>query len=99
MLHIMGNSLSAVRAYSRGLLVTAHNVANVQTKDFKPLDTVYLSRPTGGVTAEVRRSEEVGVDLAEETVNLISSQRAIQANIAVLRASDKTLGVLLDTVG
>ena len=32
------------------------------------------------------------------TVGMTSSERAIQANLAILRASDKTLGVLVDIV-
>lgn len=38
-------------------------------------------------------------DIPTEMVNMASSRRAIEANLAVIRASDKTLGVLLDIVG
>lgn len=93
------NNLSTVRAYTRGLAVSARNVANVQSRDFQPQDTVYVSTPSGSVEAAVRKSGNVGgPDVGKEMVDLASSGRAIQANVAVIRASDKTLGVLLDTV-
>jgi flagellar basal body rod protein FlgC len=38
-------------------------------------------------------------DIPTEFVNMASSRRAIEANLAVIRTSDKTLGVLLDIVG
>ena len=37
--------------------------------------------------------------LLPDAVDLIAREKAIKANLAVIRASDKTLGVLLDTVG
>ena len=96
MLQAMGNSMSAVRAYARGLLVSAHNVANAGSKSFEPLDTVFLSDASGGVRAEVRKTEQTGVDITKETIDRVAIEHAINANIAVIRASDKTLGALLD---
>ena len=105
MLPLVASPLSAIRAFTRGLMVSANNVANSQTSDFRPSDTVYLSQEGGGVRAEITQRSETtdgphnGVDLVEETVKQISDHQAIKANMAVLRASDKPLGVLLDTVG
>jgi flagellar basal body rod protein FlgG len=105
MLPVVSSPLSAIRSFTRGLLVSANNVANSQTEDFRASDTVYLSQPGGGVAADVVQRPQMppgpenGVDLVEETVNQMSDSRAIEANLAVIRASDKTLGVLLDTVG
>ena len=93
------NTVSGMRAYTRGLSVSAGNVANAQSRDFVPSDTVYLSTASGSVEAAVRQSGNAdGPDLGKEMVDMVSSGRAIQANAAVLRASDKTLGILLDTV-
>lgn len=105
MMPLVSSPLSAIRAFTRGLMVSANNVANSRTSDFRPSDTVYLSQESGGVRAEVTQPPDAppgpgnGVDLVEETVNQISDHQAIKANMAVIRASDKTLGVLLDTVG
>ena len=99
MFQAMSSATSAVRAYTRGVLVNAQNLANVQTTDYRPQDTVYLSNASEGVRAEVTSSPEPQpVDEAKELIGLAANRRAIQANIAVFRASDKTLGVLLDTV-
>jgi flagellar basal body rod protein FlgG len=92
------NSLSAVRAHTRGLLTNAHNIANAQTEGFEPQDTVFVSRASGGVRAEVVPSGETEVDLASEMIEMGSSQRAIEANIAVVRSTNATLGVLIDTL-
>ncbi|MBN1867834.1 hypothetical protein JW916_11125 [Candidatus Sumerlaeota bacterium] len=101
MLGIINNALSAVRAYTRGVLVASDNIANVATEDYRPLRATFESAPGGGVEVHVDRAPEdvVGVDLAQETVDLISRQRAIEANLKVIHASEKTLGVLLDTIG
>lgn len=100
MLEVLANATSAVRAYSRGVLVAAHNIANSITDNYQPQEASYQEAPGGGVVSHVGvRPGVEGVDMAEESVNLASSQRAIEANLAVIRASDKTLGVLLDTFG
>jgi flagellar hook-associated protein FlgK len=101
MIGIMNNALSAVRAYTRGVLVSSQNIANSATEDYRPLSVTFESVPTGGVVATVDQAPEgvVGVDLAQETVDLIARQRAIEANLKVIHASEKTLGVLLDTIG
>ncbi|HNY29122.1 MAG TPA: flagellar basal body rod C-terminal domain-containing protein [Candidatus Sumerlaeota bacterium] len=99
MLGSLQNTLSAVRAHTRGLLVSANNLANQQTDDFEPSSTVYLSGAAGSVQASVASSGSHEVDIPTEMVNMASSRRAIEANLAVIRTSDKTLGVLLDIVG
>ena len=93
------NNLSAVRAYARGVGASASNIANAQSRDYKPLDTVYQSTASGGVEAQVQQSTNAGgPDIGKDIVDMASSARAIQVNVGVIRASDKTLGVLLDTV-
>ena len=99
MMDMFNTSSSAVRAYTRGLMVSAHNVANVATDDFQPQRANYSSSPEGGVVVDVETLRDTeGTDLVEESVNMISSERAIEANLAVMRNSDKTLGVLIDIV-
>jgi flagellar hook protein FlgE len=98
MLDILGKAASSVRAHTRGAMVSANNVANAASESYEPAEAVMLSSPDGGVEAQVRPSGESEVDLAKEMQNMESSQRAIEANIAVIRTSDKTLGVLLNVV-
>ena len=96
----INSAASAVRAHARSLLVSAHNTANVFTEDFHPQRNVLTENPGGGVSSRIETLEDVdGVSLVEEATNQITSQRAIEANLAVIRNADKTLGVLIDIVG
>jgi flagellar hook-associated protein FlgK len=99
MLQVMHSAASAVRAFSRGMVVSAHNVANMNTEGYYPQEATYVESGNGGVDVDIRTSGTQGVNLEQEQVNLIASEAAIKANMEVIRASDKTLGVLLDTVG
>ncbi len=99
MLNTINNASSAIRAHSRSLLVSAHNTANVFTDDFQPQRNVLTENPGGGVSSRVETVENVdGVSLVEEAINQQTSQRAIEANLAVIRTADKTLGILIDII-
>lgn len=100
MLEMYSNAMSSVRTFTRGLVVATHNNANIGTKKFAPKNVETTSARSGGVQSKVvEKPNQQKIDLARETAQQISSQRAIQANVEVMRASDKTLGVLLDTIG
>ncbi len=100
MFQAIDNATSAVRAFTRGMVVSAHNIANLNTEDFHPQEARYSERAGGGVEVHIDTLREVeGVDLVKEEVDLLTAEKAIRANLEVIRASDKTLGVLLDTVG
>ena len=93
------NTLWAVKAYTRGAAVSAGNTANLETRGVAMLDAVYVSGASRGVEAEVRETRSAGgPDVGNELADMTSSEGAFQARAAVIRASDKTLGVLLDTV-
>jgi flagellar basal body rod protein FlgG len=99
MLDSLYNALSAMRAHTRKTLVHANNLANVQTPGYRPQTVTMDSSPQGGVAARIGTAGNGdGVDIAEEMLGMMSSERAVQANLAILRASDKTLGVLIDIV-
>jgi flagellar basal-body rod protein FlgC len=97
MLDALNTSLSGVRAQTRKFEAHAQNIANSTTSSYLPVDAVLSADATGGVTAQIQqRQSDEGVDVPEELVGMMSSERAIQANVAVMRSSDQTLGVLLD---
>ncbi|HBF34403.1 TPA: flagellar basal body rod protein [Candidatus Sumerlaeota bacterium] len=98
MLDALNTSLSGLRAQTRKFEAHAQNIANSTTTSYTPVDAVLESDSTGGVTAQIQtRQSDEGVDISEELVGMMSSERAYQANVAVLRTSNQTLGVLLDT--
>jgi flagellar basal body rod protein FlgG len=98
MLDVLNTSFTGVRAQTRKFEAHAQNIANSTTSSYQPVDAVLQSSANGGVTAQLQtRQGDAGVDIPEELVGMMSSERAIQANVAVMRSSDQTLGVLLDT--
>ncbi len=98
MQNVMQNALSAVRAHARKTMVHAHNVANISTEGFKAQELHMQENPTGGVSSTVETRNEPGLDMVEESVGMVQAGHGYEANLAVFRASDKMLGVLIDTV-
>lgn len=129
---------AAMSAFGQGLNTTAHNLANINTQDFRAWSRVYSEgQPGQGPRAVIENGEDVfgvrdrvsvsflessdpeaapdqisendllpedmsgnTVDLARETVNLITDQRAFEANAAVISTrqtlDDDVLGLVVD---
>jgi flagellar basal body rod protein FlgG len=86
------------------LRVAAHNVANVNTEGFRPLDVVTEEAAHGGVRAVVVAAAPAlggepplaGVDLGQETVDVIAARAAYAANARMLQHSREAERSLLD---
>jgi len=119
-------SLSALYSLSTSLQVTANNIANVNTNEFKASVTRFETGPMdqGVRISEIRKdgspgafvqapvfTEENGrtnqrlgwvetsnTDVSREFVNMISTARAYEANVASIRTADDMMGTLLNTV-
>jgi len=90
---------SAVRAFSKGFEVSAHNVANALTPGFRPVEAVYEESPQGGVNVEVKAQESAeGTDIAEESVNMVVTNAALKSNLQMLKTSQRMTGMLIDTL-
>lgn len=123
-------SAVAMNAFGQGLNTEAHNLANVNTRDFQAWSRVYSEGEAGGGPRAVIRdgqdafatgdrvsisflepSAEDGatppelmdgntVDVARETANLITDQRAFEANAAVIATQQildaDLLGLIVD---
>jgi flagellar basal body rod protein FlgG len=76
---------SGVRDAYQRLDVSAHNVANVNTPDYK------ARRADGVEIGEVR--------LEREIVEQIAAKHAVSANVAVIRTAGDVHGELLDLIG
>jgi flagellar basal-body rod protein FlgC len=102
---------SGMRLESQRLAQSAANTANVETPGYEARRIVAASRSGGGVIGTsvptygprgVRMEADGGVtqlsntDPIDETVTQLSSVRAFQANVAVLRTADEMIGELLD---
>lgn len=112
----------AMHSYSRGMAVTAHNIANVSTDDFTPSRAVYSTGPDGrgnvldailpvgptvGEMADLAATDGVrsqtparpsGTELARELPQMVSTQRAYEANAQVVRSADAMTATLLNIV-
>jgi hypothetical protein len=93
--------LSGMRAAQLKLDSHAHNVANVQTPDFKRQVTTQTARPdTGGVDAQIARETEASAPfdrLADDLVGQRMSLYSFAANLRTVQTEDRMLGTLLDT--
>lgn len=93
--------LSGLRAAQLKLDSHAHNVANVQTPDFKRQVTTQTARPeTGGVDAQIGRETGVSAPfdrLADDLVGQRMSLYSFAANLRTVQTEDRMLGTLLDT--
>lgn len=61
MIYPTGNTLSAVNAFRKKMNVTANNVANVQTDEFKKSRVTFSESKSGGVSANVEKVDTPGI--------------------------------------
>ena len=60
MIYPVSNALSALNAFRKQLDVTANNIANVNTDDFKKSRTNMQEGPHGGVQADIQQIDSPG---------------------------------------
>jgi len=110
----LNSALSSLGAFFRKMDVTANNIANVNTNNFKKsraeMEDVYPS----GVKVSISRVDTPGdllppdeqsqnqessnVNLAEELVDLITTEHAFSANITTMRTKDEMEKHRLDII-
>jgi len=88
-------SNSALSAYAIRQAVTANNVANVQTEDFKASRAINSEKPNGGVSVRVEKTED-RVDISREAVNMMSNSSSFKANTKAIKANDEMTRELLN---
>lgn len=79
---------SALTAYGIKQAVTANNIANIETPDFKSSTVTLQEKPSGGVKATVSKTSD-SVDISREAANMISNSNGFKANIKTLQAQDE----------
>lgn len=85
---------SALQAFNTSQQVTAHNVANLNTDEFKASRATFQENGSGGVKATVSGTQDT-VDISREAVNLLSNTAGFKANLKVLKAADEMTKELL----
>ncbi len=92
----LSTALSGLSAAQERLRASAHNAANLQTRDFRPEQVELSSLPEGGVQAQVQRSQQTQVSAERELVEQRSATYTYVANLRVLQTQIRAEGSLLD---
>lgn len=79
--------------------VSAHNVANLGTDNFRRQELLPTTNRSGGVATSIRQAAQPGNAIETDLVNQLQAKNAFLANLAVFRANDRMAGSLLDAVG
>lgn len=86
---------SALNFYGIKQAVTANNIANLETVDFKSSTVLAQDKANGGVNAIVVKTAD-SVDISREAANLISNNNGFKANIKTLKTQDEMTKELLN---
>ncbi len=90
---------SGLQSAGTRLATSAHNVANLLTRDFEPLRADSVSLAGGGVETRVSGSGAAsGVDLVREVVDQIEASTQYTASLRVLEVGRDLRGSLLDVL-
>jgi flagellar hook protein FlgE len=100
-------ALSAIAALDRKLDVTANNIANASTDEFKKSRVLFQTKDVPGVTVTISEVDTPGtmqpnglessnVDIAEEFASLIVTQHSQTANVKVIETDEEMQESLLD---
>lgn len=93
---ITNSAYSGINAFSAALSVTANNIANMQTNDFKPSNAVMNEDPNGGVRVTLSQSLNTGVDPAQEMTEMMIEKMGVQANIKSMQTGNQVIKSLVD---
>lgn len=92
--------LTAVQGFvasQRRLNKTAHNIANVNTENFRPLEIKQNEiSPRGVETYTYKSTGKIGTELAGEKLDEILSLANARANVSVIKAADEMIGNIVD---
>jgi flagellar hook protein FlgE len=96
---VTGIATSALVAAQQTAHIRANNIVNAQTPDFKPTAPALVSSaPTGGV-AVFAQDVDGPVDLARESIGLITASAQYEAAAALIKTDQDLNEVLFDAVG
>jgi len=110
----INTNISALNALATRQDVTANNIANCESKQFKKSTTVLEEGATGTVSTRTQRVNTPGVminqpdgsleelsnvDLGQELVGMIPTQHSYLANLKALQANQEMEDKVLDLIG
>ena len=92
----MDIAASAMRAAGVRIGVSAHNIANINTPDYKAQRAIHKEQSTGRWTDIYTTRSENGPDLGQELVDSLVSKRYLQANAVSFSYAAERMGTLID---
>lgn len=106
------SSLSAIKAFGKKTNVSAHNVANMNTDNFKSSRATIVEDKQGGVKVQISKEtiekepddkktvekQPSDTDLAREFTQTTLSQRGYEANLKTVTTHDEMLGSVIDVI-
>lgn len=113
MVSSINSSAQAIKAFGTATAVTANNIANVQSDDFKSSRALMNEGIDGGVKVSLSRNTAQGplvtksdgstkelsnTDLATEFTSMINSQSSYGANIKAVQTQNDMKGTLIDMI-
>ena len=87
---------SGMTAAQTRFQVSAHNVANLQTEDFRRQQVNQTTQKEGGVNTTVSRVDPTGPALEADMVAELQAKNEFLANLSVFKTTQKMQGALLD---
>jgi len=110
MINSIGSSFAGLSVHATKIDTTAHNVANVNTDEFKKQRVTIHSKEQGLPEANITEVETPGykiqgpegeietsnVNLAEEMINLIIGKTGYKANLKVIESEQDIFDSVLD---
>jgi len=89
-------ALSGVQAARLHLDSAAHNIANIDTPDFRRQQTLQQTLEPAGVQTSVTQSDTTGSALETDRVEQMAASYSFQANLGVIQTEDRMMGKLID---
>ncbi|MEA2059275.1 MAG: flagellar basal body rod C-terminal domain-containing protein [Thermodesulfobacteriota bacterium] len=109
----INTSTQAIKAFGTGMAVTANNIANVESEDFKSSRAVMNEEDNGGVKVTLSQNSSPGplvtrddgstqalsnTDLASEFTSMINFQSGYDANIKSVQTADEMKGTIINMI-
>jgi len=89
-----------MQSADKRVAVSAHNVANLTTEDFRPQRAVQSSTPGGGSSVRVQQTDRPQrVSIAREVVGQIQASTQYSASAKVFKVGADMRGQLIDMLG
>lgn len=103
---VFSTALSGLRAADTRIAVSANNIVNQRTPNFKPADAIQESVDNGGVIVDIRGRQPASVETADgpvpnvsleqEVVNTITAESDFKANLLLIKKQKEMDKSLLD---